>query len=112
MHITKARLSRVDLLPFAIWLSLMAALFGFGFGLLCGFMSFLAWGVSNGFRYLIVWIFGTPTVFAIIGLISGLLGGLVYNALVKKRGGVMFEFEEIGLGGELPPPPPKFREEL
>lgn len=95
-------------MPFAIWLSLIAALVGFLFGIIFGFMSFLTFGFRYGVYYILLWILVTPTVFAVIGLLASLTGAVIYNALVRSRGGMLFEFEERASKPEPPPPPPNF----
>ena len=102
------RLKHIRTMPFAIWLSLISALVGFVFGMIFGFMSFMAFGLRYGVYYILLWILVTPTVFAVIGFLVSLIGAVIYNALVRSRGGVFFEFEDDPSKVELPPPPPNF----
>ena len=102
------RLKHVAIMPFAIWLSFIAALFGFLFGIIFGFISFLNSGLRYGVYSILLWILVTPTLFAVIGLLASLIGAAIYNALVTSRGGMLFEFEERASKAELPPPPPNF----
>jgi hypothetical protein len=48
---------------------------------------------------------GTPIVFAMIGLFASITSAIIYNAFVKRRGGMFFEFEDDACKVELPPPP-------
>jgi hypothetical protein len=42
------------------------------------------------------------------GVLASLIGAVIYNALVRGRGGMLFEFEQRTSKAELPPPPPDF----
>jgi hypothetical protein len=101
------RLKHITIMPFAIWLSLISAIVGFLFGIFFALISFPTFGFRYGVSYILVWILVTPTVFAVIGLLASLIGAAIYNALVRSRGGMLFEFEERTSKSE-PPPPPNF----
>jgi hypothetical protein len=107
-----ARLKRIATISFAIWVSLISALFGFIVGLIFGFMSFLGFGLRYGIRYILLWALLTPTFFAFVGFLASLTGAAIYNALVRRHGGMIFDFEEIAPKAELPPPPPSFWADL
>ena len=89
-------------------MSLISAAFGIFFGLLFGLFSYIGFGLLYGFYYIFLWIVGTPIVFGVIGLLASLSAAIIYNAFVKRRGGMFFEFEESTSKAELPPAPPSF----
>ena len=101
------RLKHITIMPFAIWVSLISAIVGFLFGVFFGFISFPSFGFQYGIDYIFLWIVVTPTVFAVISFLASLIGAVIYNALVRSRGGMLFEFDEPTSTPE-PPPPPNF----
>ena len=42
------------------------------------------------------------------GVLASLIAAVIYNALVRRQGGMFFEFEDDTSKVELPPPPPNF----
>src|SRR6266496_316283 len=100
------RLKHITIMPFAIWVSLISAIVGFLFGIFFAVISFPTFGFRYGVYIILVWILVTPTVFSVIGLLASLIGAVIYNALVRRRGGVFFEFEDDASKVKLPPPPP------
>jgi hypothetical protein len=102
------RLKYIATKPFAIWLSFVSALLGFLFGIIFGLMSLPTFGLRYGVYYILLWMLVTPTVFAVIGLLASLTGAVIYNTLVRSRGGVFFEFGDDASKVELTPPPPNF----
>src|SRR5258707_9837955 len=103
---TSVRLRRIGVMSLAIWLSLIAWLFGLLFGIVFGLFSFDSFSLRYGFIYILRWVFLTPIVFAVIGFIAAVVGGALYNYLVRNRGGIILDFEDIKAGFEPPPPPP------
>ena len=99
------RLRRIGVMSAAIWVSLLAMPFGLMFGIVFGFFSFVE---SRGFFYIVRWVVLTPMVFALIAFVATVIGAVIYNSLVRKRGGIALEFADIKVDVELPPPPPNF----
>lgn len=104
----QVRLKYIRAMAFGFWVGFISAVFGLFFGLLFGLVSYVNMGFRNGYQSFLVLVLVTPVVFAVIGLLASLSSAIVYNAFVRRRGGVFFEFEDLETKADLPPPPPRF----
>jgi hypothetical protein len=100
------RLRHIGVLSAAIWVSLLAMPFGLMFGIVFAFFAFVE--SRAAWFYIVRWVVLTPMVFALIAFAATVIGAVIYNSLVRKRGGIVLEFADIKVDVELPPPPPNF----
>lgn len=82
----RVRLRRIEVMPAAVWLSLLAALVGFFLGIVLECFSFAAFGLRYGFHYILLWVVCTPVVFSVIGFLASVIGVAIYNSLVGAKG--------------------------
>lgn len=95
-------------MTFAFWTASFGAVLGLFFGLLFGLLAYLNARNAEGINYAFIVVLATPVIFAVISVLASLTAATIYNAVVKRRGGIFFEFEDVGSKADLPPPPPKF----
>ena len=95
-------------MTFAFWIASFGSVFGLFFGLLFGLLSYVNARSTESIKNAFIVVVATPIVFAVISLLSSLTAATIYNAFVRHRGGMFFEFEDLGSNADLPPPPPRF----
>ena len=104
----KVMLKRVGILSVAKWQCFLSLLFGFITGIIFGAYAYMVTGLTVP-QVLIIYLILFPIAYGVIGFVSSLIGGVIYNSLAGTVGGMLMEFEEVPTEKPLPPPPPSFQ---
>lgn len=105
---TRVRLTHIKTMTFAFWIAVFGAAFGLFLGVLFGLLAYLNARSAESINYASIVVVTTPVVLFVISLLASLIAAMVYNSFVRHRGGLFFEFEDLGSNADLPPPPPSF----
>lgn len=102
----KVTLKRIDIFSVIKW----HAVTGLISGILIGSIYFgiaLYSSSQTALRYGFYYFIGIPLIYCFVTAAGSLVGGILYNVLSDKVGGMKFEVESENTEHNLPPPPPK-----